>query len=195
MTDEQAREEDFVAFLRRNHRDLSRAAHHHATWADPAVCGDDVHARAVARAWERWPDTDPSWDDDRRRAWMITIMVFVAREDLRAAARRRRALGVLAGLESGRQAATTGDPTARAVEAREVLRRLLPDALESLAPQDRWLWQLRRTGLVSDESIAEEVGIAVSSVRSRCARITATLRDRVGLDDPPHRRTPGGVPS
>lgn len=108
---------------------------------------------------------------EKPRAWVFAVAANLARDEARAAVRRRRHLVLL-----------KGDPDvrpARAPEADELVERgeqaaAVREALETLTPRDREILLLWDAGLSYPE-IAAQTGLAVGAVGTTLARARRRL--------------------
>jgi RNA polymerase sigma-70 factor (ECF subfamily) len=110
---------------------------------------------------------------DSPRAWIFSIASNLARDDARAAIRRRHHL-TLVRVEADVRAESPEDPmsTLDAGDRREQLRR----ALDALGERDREVLLLWNAGLDYSE-IASQTGLSVGSVGTTLARARRRLVD------------------
>lgn len=130
------------------------------------ITGDTAMVdEAVQLAWVRaWRRMGTLRDESRLRAWLMSIAANEARQQVRAAARRRTRE------VQGALPHPAVDPSL----SDDLLD--LADALARLSPDDRRLIALRHLGGLSSDEMARELGGSASSVRGRLARALERLR-------------------
>lgn len=147
-----------------------------------AADGEDIYAESIYRAYIRWNRLDDEGDAQRRLAWFITIIDNVLKERIRS---RRRQLssqdiGMLDELPGcqdrsiGQTAHHLDDPTGDRVVHREALHQLLPAAMAALSDSCRAVMERHLDGM-SDEQVADALGLATSTVRVTLKRARARL--------------------
>jgi RNA polymerase sigma-70 factor (ECF subfamily) len=139
--------EDLVRFLYRKVWDVDRA--------------HDLAQEAFVRALDTAPD--------HPRAWLFTVAGNLARDEARAAARRKKHLVLLKSEADAQRAPSPADE----LEASERLTAVRA-ALESLTPRDRDVLLLWDAGL-SYQDIARESGLAVTAIGTTLARARRRL--------------------
>jgi RNA polymerase sigma factor (sigma-70 family) len=160
---------DEVAFAR-------LVAEHHASMARVAyvICGDpEATLDAVQSAWAiAWRRMRTLRDPSRVRSWLVAIAANEARQTTRRR-RRRTVVDISDGV-----ALTAGDDPVDALEVVDLER-----ALRGLAPEDRSLLAMRYAAGLDSPTIARELGISASGVRSRLARIIERLREDLAVTE------------
>ena len=112
-------------------------------------------------------DTDP----DNPRAWLFTVANNLARDEARAAVRRKRHLVLIKGeAEAKQESAPQVTEEAERREQVEVVRK----ALETLSEKDRTVLLLWDAGFNYDE-IAEQTGLSKGAVGTTLARARTRL--------------------
>jgi RNA polymerase sigma factor (sigma-70 family) len=123
---------------------------------------EDATQEAIARAWSRW---DSLRDISRFDSWFDQILVNVCRNRLRHA----RTVRMVALDESA-------DQTAPAWDCTTVVRLALEQAFAELSPEQRILVVLRYWRDLPVEQIADRLGIATGTAKSRLHRALKSLR-------------------
>jgi RNA polymerase sigma factor (sigma-70 family) len=123
---------------------------------------EDATQEAIARAWSHW---DSLRDISRFDSWFDQILVNVCRNRLRHA----RAITMVVLDESA-------DRTAPDPHSTTVLRLALERAFAALTPEQRILVVLRYWRDLPMEQIAERLGIATGTAKSRLHRALKSLR-------------------
>ena len=121
-----------------------------------AAASEDAASEALARAALRWRKVR-----DRALPWVVRVATNLAIDDARARGRRSRV--AVPDLDTDR---------IEVVADRVDLRR----ALSQLSDRQRDVVLLRYFGDLSEQQIADELGIAPGSVKSHASRGLATLR-------------------
>jgi RNA polymerase sigma-70 factor (ECF subfamily) len=130
---------------------------------------DAVHD-AAETAWRRWADLrDPARFD----AWFGRILVNVCRDRLRR--RRRRSIR-----EVARGPLESEHPVSTDAAERLALRDLIGRAFERLSPDERIVIVLRYEADLTVPVLAELVGIAEGTAKSRLHHALRKLRDTIG---------------
>lgn len=133
---------------------------------------DDVVQDAAARAWRARHTIDAARPF---RSWYLRVVANAARNQRRAS-RRRAALE----LRAPRAGGDAADPAEQAVtddERREVLA-----ALNRLGADDRLVIALRHFEQLGEAEMAEVLGCAAGTVKSRLSRALARLRTELTAD-------------
>ncbi len=117
---------------------------------------------------------------EKPRAWVFAVAANLARDEARAAVRRKKHLTLLS-----HDPLPMSTPAPRADEALEVEERRarVDDALAQLTPRDREVLLLWDAGLSYPE-IAEQTGLAVGAVGTTLARARKRLLDTYDRMDP-----------
>ena len=123
------------------------------------AAAEDVAAEALARAYARWPKVGGL---PYRDGWVLKVATNLSIDRL-----RRRPPEVWP--------ATAGD-----FEDRVELRIALNAALLTLAPRQRQAVALRYLGGLSDQEVAQALGISLGSVKTHIHRGLKGLRGRLG---------------
>lgn len=157
----------FTEIVELHHPELVRIAY--------AITGDLDAARDAAQsAWiKAWSRLRTVREPERLRVWLVAIAANEARQNIRAAG-RRRIREVTPAVEGA--AARKGDPEAAAA------RLDLGQALLGLAPGDRQLLAMRYLAGMSADEIATATGRSASGTRTRLSRLVARLREELGDD-------------
>jgi RNA polymerase sigma-70 factor (ECF subfamily) len=108
---------------------------------------------------------------EKPRAWLFAVAANLARDEARAAVRRKRHLTLLKG---DPMAMPSHELSAEARVERDEEIALVQDALEALTPRDREILLLWDAGLSYPE-IAEQTGLAVGAVGTTLARARKRL--------------------
>lgn len=124
---------------------------------------EDAVGDAALRAWQHLSSLR---DTTRFDAWFTRILVNVCRDRLRhAAGDRRRTLAM------GADPADGGDAIGDFVE-----RIAMRDALDALTPEHRAVVALHHLEGLTDEQVAERLGVPVGTVKSRLHYALVELR-------------------
>lgn len=166
MSDEA--DERFAAFVDREGAELLRVGWYLTSNPDEAR---DLVQEALARVYPRWKNLRPGEEVGYVRRTMVNLQ--------RDAARRR---GRAAVLPWHRAAGVTGsrpvpDPAGQVAE-----RGALVDVLQQLPPRQRAVIVLRHACDLSEQQVADELGISVGAVKSAASRGLARLRQRLSTD-------------
>jgi RNA polymerase sigma-70 factor (ECF subfamily) len=163
-----------ATFRRLLHDDLERYyALAAAILGDVVEAQDAVHDAAVA-AWQRFGDLR---DQDRFGAWFDRILVNGCRERLRV--RRRRPVVDIA--VQAEEALPTGRDHAAAVADADAVER----AVRELAPDHLVVVMLRYEADLTVPQIAERLGIAEGTVKSRLHHARRRMRAAIGEEAVP----------
>ncbi|HEX5386301.1 MAG TPA: sigma-70 family RNA polymerase sigma factor [Gemmatimonadales bacterium] len=108
---------------------------------------------------------------EKPRAWLFAVAANLARDEARAAVRRRRHLTLL---KSDPVAMPSRAPSADEQMERDEELMLVHDALEVLTPRDREILLLWDAGLSYPE-IADQTGLALGAVGTTLARARKRL--------------------
>lgn len=140
-----------------------------------AADADDVVQQATERMWRSVAQLDP---DRGFRAWYLHGVANTARNQRRARGRRARAE-----LRVAEQAPTVdgGDPAGAAVSAAE--RAVVIAALNHLDRDSRLVIALRYFEQLTEREMAEVLGCAPGTVKSRLSRALARLRAELPRDE------------
>ncbi len=166
----------FAELVERYERKIYRLARH-ITGNDEDA--EDVLQETFLKAYENLPGFQ---GQSKFYTWLVRIAVNEALMKL-----RRRKTGKMVSLD---ETIDTGEETmAREIAvwednpeeqySREELRRILEEAIESLAPLYRTVFVLRDVDELSTEETAEALGISVPAVKSRLLRARLQLRDKL----------------
>lgn len=137
---------------------------------------DDVVQQAVERAWR----TIGRFEHGRAfRPWLLRIVANAARNDRRSRGRRAR-LVVRAARADERRHVTTPEEAA----VTDADRRTVVAALNRLAIPDRLVIALRHFEQLSEREMAEALGCAPGTVKSRLSRAMGRLRAELARDVP-----------
>jgi RNA polymerase sigma factor (sigma-70 family) len=136
-----------------------------------ATGADDVVQDADMRAWKARGTVDP---DRGFRSWYLRVVANAGKNT-------RRSWGRRAALElrdaRTASAATTQDPAERVVSDDE--RRVVMGAVNRLGRPDRLVIALRHFEQMGEVEMAEVMGCAVGTVKSRLSRAMGRLRDEL----------------
>lgn len=158
---------DWAAVYRSTFADLVRFLHRKVWDADRA---HDLAQEAFVRALDHAPDNP--------RAFLYTVAGNLARDEARAAVRRKRHLALIKTEAAGR---TAPDPSERLEE--EQRREMVKAALARLSERDRDVLLLWDAGLSYPE-IAAETGLAPKAIGTTLARARKRLVEAYGaLED------------
>ena len=102
------------------------------------------------------------------RPWLLRVVANAARNELRSAGRHRR---IELKLQAHPDHTRSSDPTERLGD-----RELVATGLAKLRTDDRTILALRWFAELSEAEIAETLGVARGTVKSRLSRATARLR-------------------
>jgi RNA polymerase sigma factor (sigma-70 family) len=155
------------------------AAHQEMTFRTAyLVLGDAVEAEdAVQEAFVRaYRALDRFRDGVPFRPWLLRIAVNTAR-NRRRSARRRAGLRLRAEARADRDAT---NPSAEAIVLAGEQRRLLLDAVNALAPDDRLVIGARYFLDLPEAEIAALAGVPSGTVKSRLFRARAKLAKAIG---------------
>ncbi|HXG34624.1 MAG TPA: RNA polymerase sigma factor [Bryobacteraceae bacterium] len=166
----------FAELVERYERKIFRLARH-ITGNDEDA--EDVLQETFLKAYENLPGFQ---GQSKFYTWLVRIAVNEALMKL-----RRRKTAKVVSLD---ETIDTGEETmAREIAvwednpeeqySREELRRILEEAIESLAPLYRTVFVLRDVDELSTEETAEALGISVPAVKSRLLRARLQLRDKL----------------
>ena len=133
-----------------------------------ATGADDVVQDADLRAWRARATIDP---DRAFRSWYLQVVANAARNGRRAGW-RRSALQLRDAAHAGRSTPT--DPAEHAITEAE--RRAVLAAVNRLGVDDRLVIALRHFEQLTEAEMAEVLGCAPGTVKSRLSRATARLR-------------------
>lgn len=131
---------------------------------------DDVVQDATVRAWRAIDSVDP---DLGFRSWYLSVVANAARNDRRSRGRR----AALALRVAGRTEPDADGPEQLAVTASE--RATVLAALNALDTDDRLVLALRHFEQLTEREMAEVLGCAAGTVKSRLSRASARLRRRL----------------
>jgi RNA polymerase sigma-70 factor (ECF subfamily) len=152
---------DWAAVYGETYSDLVRFLHRKVWDVDRAQdLAQEVFVRAL--------DVDP----DNPRAWLFTVANNLARDEARAAVRRRKHLVLLKG-EAEARAAGHADPHAESLEQRE-RTDAVKRSLEMLSETDRTVLLLWDAGMNYDE-IAEHTRLKKGAIGTTLARARKRL--------------------
>jgi RNA polymerase sigma-70 factor (ECF subfamily) len=110
---------------------------------------------------------------EKPRSWVFAVAANLARDEARAAIRRRRHLKLLSADPAGRPSSSPAADELVEEDERQAEVRL---ALDSLTPRDREVLLLWDAGLSYPE-IAERTGLAVGAIGTTLARARKRLVD------------------
>lgn len=152
---------DWAAVYRATYSDLVRFLHR-KVW-------DIERARDLAQeVFVRALDTDP----DNPRAWLFTVANNLARDEARAAVRKKRHLVLLKG-EADAATAGNSDPHGHSLEEQDRIAAVRR-TLDALSEGDRTVLLLWDAGLNYDE-IARETGLKKGAIGTTLARARKRL--------------------
>lgn len=116
-------------------------------------------------------------DGEPFRPWLLRIVSNLAKNELRARARRARLRERVARWLPSQQDGERDDPFALVVSAdrREAVRRLLEEASEA----DREILLMRYVADLSEAEMADLLDVAPGTVKSRLSRARARLRETI----------------
>jgi RNA polymerase sigma factor (sigma-70 family) len=136
------------------------------------VCGDrDMAEEAVQAAWPiAWQRLGSVRDPDRLGAWLASVAVNEARQQMRRL--RRRAVVEIS--MATHERSTAADPSASVADID------LARALANLAPEDRAILALRYVAGLNSAELGPAVGMSPSGLRRRLARLLDRLRSELG---------------
>lgn len=123
------------------------------------AAAEDVAAEALARAYARWPKVGGL---PYRDGWVLKVATNLSIDRLR------------------RRPPEVWPATAADFEDRVELRIALNAALLTLAPRQRQAVALRYLGGLSDQEVAQALGISLGSVKTHIHRGLKGLRGRLG---------------
>lgn len=150
---------DWSELYRTTYGDLVRFLYRKVWDADQA---HDLAQETFMRALDQQPDNP--------RAWLFTVAVNLARDEVRTVLRRRKHLALI----KSEAAASAGAPDAAAELERKEDAALVRRALEQLSEQDREALLLWDAGL-SYQDIAAQTGLAVGAIGTTLARARRRL--------------------
>ena len=152
---------DWAVVYRETYSDLVRFLHRKVWDVDRAQdLAQEVFVRAL--------DVDAG----NPRAWLFTVANNLARDEARAAVRRKKHLVLLKG-EAEAAAAGHSDPHADSLEQRERMD-VVKQSLDALSEGDRTVLLLWDAGLNYDE-IAEQTGLKKGAIGTTLARARKRL--------------------
>jgi RNA polymerase sigma-70 factor (ECF subfamily) len=150
---------DWSEWYRTTYGDLVRFLYRKVWDADQA---HDLAQETFMRALDQQPDNP--------RAWLFTVAVNLARDEVRTVLRRRKHLALIKSESAG---STTASDAAAELERKEDTARVRR-ALEQLSEQDREVLLLWDAGL-SYQEIASQTGLAVGAIGTTLARARRRL--------------------
>ncbi len=140
---------------------------------------EDVLQEAFLKAYS---NLEKFHGDSKFYTWLVRIAVNEALMKLRKR-RGDKLVSLDEEIELGEESVTReiavwdGDP--EQLYSQEELRKLLDDAIQSLKPTFRSVFQLRDVEELSTEETAEALGLSVPAVKSRLLRARLQLRERL----------------
>ncbi len=151
---------DWSSVYREVYPDLVRFLHRKVWDAERA---QDLAQEVFVRALDQNPDNP--------RAWLFTVASNLARDEARAAVRKKRHLELLKGeAEAQKEAAERGSDEAETGEQMELVKQ----ALDRLTERDRMVLLLWDAGL-SYHIIAQETGLSRGAIGTTLARARRRL--------------------
>lgn len=149
---------DWATIYEQTYEELVRFLYRHV-WAEDRA--HDLAQEAFVRALRHEPD--------QPRAWLFAVARNLARDEARAAQRRRRQLQLVRVEQAGRMIPDSG------VEIEKKQRReAVREALDTLGDRDREVLLLWDAGLSYDE-IAEQTGLARGAIGTTLSRARKRL--------------------
>jgi RNA polymerase sigma-70 factor, ECF subfamily len=140
---------------------------------------DDVVQDADVRAWRARTSIDP---EREFRGWYLRVVANAARNGRRTRGRR----AALELREASRASALVGDdPAEHAVTDED--RRTVISAINRLGTDDRLVIALRHFEQLGEQEMAEVLGCAAGTVKSRLSRAMARLRSQLTSGSEPPR--------
>lgn len=158
-----ARRRDFAAFVAEHARGLNRLGY---LMLSDEHAAEDVAADALLAAWQHW---DRVRAVDNPLAYVRRILVNMAMERIR---HRARETTLLVRLELATTAGTNDPDSASAVDVRAALLRL--------PPRRRACLVLRHAFDLSEEAVAQILGVTVGTVKSQTSKALAQFKAEVG---------------
>ncbi|MEM9464879.1 MAG: sigma-70 family RNA polymerase sigma factor [Actinomycetota bacterium] len=172
-----ARDGDLDAF-----DELVRRHQHSALRVAAAVAGSDRAEDATQEGFVRAHRKLHQFDVERPfRPWLLRVVANAARNELRSAGRHQR---IELRVHAHPERAGTPDPIDRLGD-----RELVADGLARLRTDDRTILALRWFADLSEAEIADTLGVARGTVKSRLSRAMGRLRAAIPTDQ---QTTDGG---
>jgi RNA polymerase sigma-70 factor (sigma-E family) len=160
------REALFEAFVERNSRELGRLAYLMVGDRDAA---DDLTADALLAAWRQWDTVQAS---DYPLAYVRRVVINMAATRVRRMVRERRWLVMF---QSDAMEIAPGTDSAAVVDVRSALLRL---------PAGRRACVVLRYAFdLSEQEVAELLGVSIGTVKSQTSKGAEQLRRRLGAPD------------
>jgi RNA polymerase sigma-70 factor (sigma-E family) len=159
--DEKRRE--FAAFVAQHARSLNRLAY---LMVGDEHAGEDLAAEALLAAWQHW---DRVREADQPLAYVRRILVNQASGHFR---RRARDLTVVGHLQVMAPQSSQDPDTAAVIDVRSALMRL--------PPRRRACLVLRHCFELTEQDVAEALGVSVGTVKSQTSKAVAQFRRELG---------------
>jgi RNA polymerase sigma-70 factor (sigma-E family) len=156
----------FEAFVERNSRELGRLAYLMVGDRDAA---DDLTADALLAAWRQW---DTVLASDHPMAYVRRVVINMAATRVRRLVRERRWMVMF---QSDALEVAPGTDSAAVVDVRSALVRLPPGRRACVV--------LRYAFDLSEQEVAELLGVSIGTVKSQTSKGAEQLRRRLGAPD------------
>lgn len=167
--------QEFAAFVAQHSRSLNRLAY---LMVGDEHAGEDLAAEALLASWQHW---DRVRQADQPLAYVRRILVNQASGHFR---RRARDLTVVDRLQLMAPQSSQDPDTAAVVDVRSALMRL--------PPRRRACLVLRHCFELTEQDVAQALGISVGTVKSQTSKAVAQFRRELGDVSPvPGSAVPG----
>jgi len=153
----------------------ARLLYHYLSRRVGSEAADDLVAETFLAAWQQRATFDPARAG--AKAWLYGIATNLMRRHLRGEERRLRAWGRASSGEIGhrRSADELGDRVATVADA-EVLAGKAAEAVARLRTEEREVLLLVAWASLTPTEVAEALGVAVATVRTRLHRARTNVR-------------------